>query len=90
MLGFSLQKLLVLAAIVGAVWFGFKLVGRLQEARKLEAKAQAGNRRKAAQRGAGGAKGTAAATEELVQCPVCQTYVAARSAANCGRSDCPY
>ena len=90
MFGFSLQKLLVLAAIVGAVWYGFKLVGRLQEARKLEAKAQAGNRRSTARRGAGGAKGQTAATEEMVQCPICQTYVAARSAANCGRPDCPY
>ena len=90
MFGFSLQKLLVLAAVVGAVWYGFKLVSRLQEARKLEAEAQAGNRRSAARRGAGGAKGTNAATEEMVQCPVCQTYVAARSASSCGRPDCPY
>ena len=35
MLGFSLQKLLVLATIVAAVWYGFRWVSRLQEARKL-------------------------------------------------------
>ena len=34
MLGFSLSKLMVLAAILGAVWYGFKLIGRLDEARK--------------------------------------------------------
>ena len=90
MFGFSLQKLLVLAAIVGAVWYGFKLVSRLQEARKLEQESKAGKPRKAAGRGAGGAKTTAATAEDMVQCPVCQTYVAARSAGSCGRADCPY
>jgi hypothetical protein len=34
MLGFSLSKLMVLAAILGAVWYGFKLIGRLDAARK--------------------------------------------------------
>ncbi len=89
MFGFSLQKLLVLAAIVGAVWYGLKLVGRLQEARRLESEAQARGRPGAARRAGGGGKGQAA-TEEMVQCPVCKTYVAARSADGCGRSDCPY
>ena len=37
----SLQKLLVLAAIVALVWYGFKFVGRLQEARKANAKLRA-------------------------------------------------
>ena len=90
MFGFSLQKLLVLAAIVGAVWYGFKLVGRLQEARRLEAEAQARGRPSAARRNTAGAKGQTATTEEMVQCPVCKTYVAARSTDNCGRADCPY
>lgn len=31
---FTLPKLLALAAIIGAVWYGFKFVGRLDEARK--------------------------------------------------------
>ncbi|MHC4983734.1 MAG: hypothetical protein ACYTF6_11305 [Planctomycetota bacterium] len=90
MFGFSLQKLLVLAAIVGAVWYGFKLVSRLKEARKLEDEAAPGKRRKAARRGAAGAKSAAGTAEDMVQCPVCQTYVAARSAGSCGRPDCPY
>lgn len=90
MFGFSVQKLLVLAGIVWAIWYGFKLVTRLQEARKLEQQAAAGNRRRAARRDAGRAAGTTAATEQMVQCPVCQVYVAARSAGSCGRPDCPY
>ena len=89
MFGFSLQKLLVLAAIVGAVWYGFKLVSRLQEARKLEKTARDGKQR-AARRAADGAKSPAEGAEDMVQCPVCRIYVAARAAGNCGRSDCPY
>ena len=34
MLGFSLSKLLVLATILGAIWYGFRLIGRLDQARK--------------------------------------------------------
>ena len=37
MFGFSLQKLIVLVGIVAAVWYGFKLLTRLQEARKTDA-----------------------------------------------------
>jgi hypothetical protein len=31
---FSVSKLMVLAAILAAVWYGFRLIGRLDEARK--------------------------------------------------------
>ena len=34
MFGFSFTKLIVLAAIVVAVWYGFKFVGRLDKRRK--------------------------------------------------------
>ncbi len=34
----SLQKLLVLAAVIALVWYGFKFLGRLQQARRTEAK----------------------------------------------------
>ena len=34
----SFQKLLVLAAVIALVWYGFKFIGRLQEARKANAK----------------------------------------------------
>ena len=36
MFGFSLQKLLVLAAIVAAVWYGFQWLSRLDRQRKAE------------------------------------------------------
>ena len=97
MFGFSLQKLLVLAAIVLAVWYGFKWVSRLQESRDAEARVPPRKRRWPG--GVRGAFRRAAkepeqqqqdAAEELTPCRVCGAYVAARGAANCGRADCPY
>jgi len=75
MFGFSLSKLVVLVAIIAAVWYGFKFLGRLDEKRKAEIKR-------------GAAKGHDA--EAMVECPVCGIYVSAQDAGNCGRADCPY
>ncbi len=88
MFGFSLQKLLVLAAILGAVWYAFKFIGRLDQRRKraLKTRRQGGNGETAG----GETAGSVARAEEMVQCPVCQVYVAAGGAGNCGREDCPY
>ena len=93
-----MKKLLVLAAIVGAVWYGFKFVGRMQEARDAERKVGSGTKRSgglgdsirdwAARQGSGGAKDGDA--EDMVKCPKCGAYVSARSATSCGRNDCPY
>ena len=97
MLGFSIQKLLVLAGIIGAVWYGFKLVGRMQRARDAQAKASGSAKSAglgdqlrdwmAGRKGGGEPGGT---TEDLIPCPKCGAYVAARGASSCGRSDCPY
>ena len=94
MFGFSLQKLLVLAAIVLAVWYGFKWISRLQEARDAETRVPRkrrwpGDFRGAFRRAAKEPEQQDAA-EELTPCRVCGAYVAARGAANCGRADCPY
>ncbi len=86
MFGISLQKLLVLAAIVTAVWYAFKFIGRLDQRRKREIKARRDNP-------AGGAAtdaGVPEKPEEMVQCPVCESYVAAQGVGPCGRDDCPY
>ncbi len=101
MLGFSIQKLLVLAGVIGAVWYGFKLVGRMQQARDAQAKAGGGAKSTnlgdqlrdwmAGRKGGGGSGGEAGgATEDLIPCPKCGAYVAAHGASSCGRSDCPY
>lgn len=88
MFGFSLQKLLLLAALVGAVWYGFKLVSRLQEGRQLDQSAKV--QRRPAKRGGDGGKADRKEAEEMVRCPVCDAFVAARAQSSCGRSDCPY
>ncbi|WP_420403923.1 hypothetical protein [Nisaea sp.] len=40
---FSLQKILVLFAVLAAIWYGFKLVTRLDQARKQKLKETARN-----------------------------------------------
>lgn len=88
MFGFSLYKLLVLAAILGAIWYAFKFIGRLDQRRKraLKTRREGANVETAGGETAGGV----ARAEEMVQCPVCQVYVAAGGAGHCGREDCPY
>lgn len=90
MFGFSIQKLLVLAALVAAVWYGFKFVSRLQEARDAQAGVRHGRFRWPKGVGRRAKEGTRTEAEEMVQCPVCQAYVPARGTAHCGRADCPY
>jgi uncharacterized protein len=83
----GLSKLIVLIAILLVVWYGFKLIGQLDRARK-----QALRARSQAARGAG--RRTAAAperaVEDMIKCSACGTYVAARHPTRCGRADCPW
>ena len=76
MFGFGFGKLLVLVIIVAAVWYGFKLVGRLDRQR----------REKIAQKKK---KGTDS-VGKMEQCKICGTYVLASGTRNCGRPGCPY
>ena len=79
----SLQKLIVLALIVALVWYGFRFLGRLQAARKADARLReaegARPARKAAHESGGGT------VEDLVPCPSCGSYVRAGSTCSCGR-----
>ena len=88
----SIQKILVLISILGVVWYGFKLVGRLKEARDEQAKKQGSPPRKSNPwRSRTPASETQAMeAEDMVECPVCRTYVAAKGARACGKSGCPY
>ena len=82
MFGFGLSKLIVLALIIGAVWYGFKFFGRLDNVRdKVEKTA-----RKAAERVAG----EPAATQDMERCETCGDFVAQGGATACGRAACPY
>lgn len=86
----SFTKLLVLAAVLAAVWYGFKFVGRLDKQRREE-----GRLDKKAPKSAGAAAARQPAkaeanSEDMTQCKVCGAYVAGKGASNCGRADCPY
>ena len=82
MFGFGFSKLAVLIGIVVAVWYGFKLVGRLDQARKQQRRGGSPTHRDSG--------GKAPEVEDTVQCPVCKAYVVAKSAGPCDRPDCPY
>ena len=87
-----LQKFLITAAIILAVWYGFKWVGRMKVIREKEAKDKL-------RRGAGGSGGGAGSAdsssatgdaEEMVECAVCGAFVAVQGAKDCGKDNCPY
>lgn len=77
MFGFSLPKLLVLAAIIAAVWYGFKWVGRYSQVQKAKAREQV-------------RKNAADAANDMIPCPKCGVYVPAGEATKCDRDECPY
>ena len=104
MFGLSFSKLLGLAAVIAGVIFFFKMVTKLEKARRDVARGEMrGESRKAAPRKEGGglggmfrrgkaeaAQAAAEETHEMRACPTCGTYVPARGARDCGRELCPY
>ncbi|HSY85775.1 MAG TPA: hypothetical protein VLA85_04335 [Verrucomicrobiae bacterium] len=89
----SLPKLFWLILIIAAVWYGFKYLGRIDQARKRAAvdAVRAAAARAGAQRTAGRqARGDLAQVEDTVKCRVCAAYVPVRSPSRCGRTDCPF
>ena len=74
---FGFGKILVLAVIIAAVWYGFKFVGRLQANRQEELKDA---RREGNSKDAG----------DMVKCPQCAAFVVAGGVAKCSKSECPY
>ena len=73
---FSLSKILVLAAIIALVWYGFKSANRASRIRAGQ-KIDEGS-------------GDRPEIEDMAKCAVCDTFVPASGAANCGRETCPY
>lgn len=74
MFGISLSKILLTAAVVFAVWYGFKYLGRL-----------AGP---SSRSGDDGGSAAADTVEDLRKCEVCGAFVAPGVAPTCGRGDC--
>jgi hypothetical protein len=90
---FSLSKLLFLALVIGAVWFGWRWYNRVGEIGRERLRERDQRRGGAGGgRGAGNANPRApqSSAEDMEKCPECGAYVAPRSAVSCGRPGCPY
>ena len=85
MLGFSLSKLLLLLLVIAVVGFGFRYMGRVDAVRRALREELARRRQPQKPRQAPQVE-----AEDLAKCSACGAYVAARSATNCGRADCPW
>jgi hypothetical protein len=81
----GLTKLVVLIAIIVVVWYGFKLLGQVDRARK---EAQRAQRTQAARRQA--PPPPEQVVEDMVKCSKCGAYVTARRPTRCSRGDCPW
>jgi len=88
MFGFGFSKLVLLAVVILVIWFGFKYMGRVEEVRRTLKRARDAAERAQARAAARSAPKIVA--EDMVKCRSCDAYVAARGAARCGRSDCPW
>lgn len=78
MFGFSFAKLLLVAAVIAAVWYGYRWWQRVQKVTRDEADVLARQRARATD------------GEDMVKCPSCETYLSPRAARSCGRVGCPY
>ncbi len=77
MFGFSLSKLLFTIAVAVIVWQGYKWIGRLRNQRDRL-------------RSRHGSPRSGGAAENMIECPLCESYVAAVGATACDRDGCPY
>jgi len=76
-------KFLLTAVIVAFIWFGFQYLQRLAELKE----------RRRAGRGPTMPpphRPNAANVQDLVKCPICDTWQAGGAARPCGRANCPY
>ena len=86
MFGLSITKILFTAAVIFAVLYGWKWLGRIQAQRNAQAGRMARKRRWTV----GKARAEATKTEDMVRCPTCGDYVPAERPRHCGRENCPY
>lgn len=91
MFGISLGKLVVLALVLAAVWFGFKFVSRARQVRDGNRKPGERSfaerlRRSAREKG----NGESTSIEETEKCPTCGVFVSVEVGGHCGKSACPY
>ena len=77
MLGFSLPKLIVLALIIAAIWYGFKFFNRAQSTSKSEVPGD-------------DTDSVIPDAVDMVKCETCGDFVAAKGTTSCGKEGCPY
>lgn len=77
MLGFSLPKLIVLAVIVAAIWYGFKIFSRGQAAAKTKVPGD-------------DTDSIIPDAVDMVKCETCGDFVASKGSTSCGKQGCPY
>ncbi len=87
MFGFSLPKLIVLAAIVAAIWYVYKLIER-----RTGGKGRGGSSGASSGASSGTSSGGDAAPKavDMNKCTVCGDYVSAETPTACDRAGCPY
>ncbi len=90
MFGFGLQKLIVLALIIGAVWYGFKFYSRLDGARGKVEKAARKAADRVAPEPAAPEPAAPSDAQDMERCETCGDFVTVGSATACGREACPY
>lgn len=82
MFGIGFKELLLLIGVLLVVWYGARFMRRFETHRAQRA-AMHDRRRKAKTK-------RAPAVEEMTECAVCGTYLAAGASPPCARPDCPY
>ncbi len=90
MFGFSLSKLLFTIAVILVVWYGFKILGRVDKQRKARLKKAAREGRAATRERADAVQDVVPDAEDMVACAACGAFVSASNARSCGRDNCPY
>ncbi|MGH6929998.1 MAG: hypothetical protein ACREEV_16900 [Dongiaceae bacterium] len=77
----SLSKILILVAIISAVWFGFRLLSQLDRQRRDVARKEKERAR--------GQRPPPRQVDDMVKCDVCGTFIA-RGSTGCGKPTCPF
>ncbi len=88
MFGFSFSKLLLTVAAIAIVWYGWKWMNRVQARRQGEL--DGAGRRPVGRDSRRKRRARQPATEDLIQCAVCGSYVPAAGGGVCDRADCPF
>jgi hypothetical protein len=89
MFGFSLSKLIVLVLVGIGAWYLFRMLAGPNPS-KEGPRPNAQSRGRPGPGAANSAPSRTLDAEDMVRCPVCGTYVAAKGARACDNSACPW